>query len=135
MVINQSTASSTRWRGNNSTVTVTDAAGYASNTLTLAPFTIEASGNITTTPVTTPTNTTSGATVYKFYNPLNLGSQNADVTALQERLTSEGVYSGPVTGYYGALTEAAVKKYQGLHGLSQLGNVGPATRALLNSGI
>ncbi len=71
---------------------------------------------------------------YKFNNYLYLGLTNKDVKALQERLTSDGIYSGPITGYYGKLTEAAVKKYQAKHGLSQLGVVGPATRALLNSG-
>jgi hypothetical protein len=151
----------------NCTVTVTDAAGYASNTLTLSPFTVQMDSNPTTT-LTTPastgtstslqstissltaqiqaaqaqlaalnggTTTTTTSTSYKFYNPLKLGSTGADVTALQQRLASEGIYSGPVTGYYGALTEAAVKKYQGLHSLQQLGNVGPGTRADLNSGL
>ncbi len=92
-------------------------------------------GSVTvTTPVTTTTNTPSTYS-YKFYTPLDIGSSGTDVTALQERLTSEGMYSGPITGYYGALTQAAVKQYQGLHSLSQLGNVGPGTRALLNSGV
>ncbi len=72
------------------------------------------------------------STAYKFYNPLNVGSKGADVNELQKRLTAEGVYSGPVTGYYGSLTQTAVKKYQAKYGLSQLGNVGPATRAALN---
>jgi len=74
----------------------------------------------------------SGSTVYKFYNPLMLGSKGADVSELQKRLTAEGVYSGPITGYYGSLTEAAVKKYQTQRNIDQLGNVGPATRAALN---
>ncbi len=84
--------------------------------------------------VVNSTSTASSAvsTVYKFYNPLNIGSKGTDVTELQKRLTAEGVYSGPVTGYYGSLTQTAVKKYQVKYGLSQLGNVGPATRAMLN---
>jgi peptidoglycan hydrolase-like protein with peptidoglycan-binding domain len=65
---------------------------------------------------------------------LTLGYQDAQVTALQQRLTALGVYSGPVTGYYGALTEQAVIKYQAAHGLSQTGAVGPATRTALNAG-
>ena len=69
---------------------------------------------------------------YKFYNPLVYGDKGDEVTELQNRLTAEGVYSGPVTGYFGSLTEAAVKKYQTMHGLTPLGNVGPGTRAELN---
>ncbi len=72
------------------------------------------------------------ASSYKFTNPLKLGDKNADVTQLQERLTTEGVYSGPVNGSFGPLTEAAVKKYQTQHGLTPLGSVGPGTRAALN---
>jgi ferredoxin len=69
---------------------------------------------------------------YKFQNPIKLGDKNSDVTELQKRLTSEGVYSGPITGLYGPLTEAAVKKYQTRHNLTPLGSVGPGTRAALN---
>ncbi len=69
---------------------------------------------------------------YRFNNPLALGSTGTDVTELQKRLTTEGVYTGPITGTFGPLTEAAVQKYQSQHGLSQLGNVGPGTRAALN---
>jgi len=77
----------------------------------------------------------SGSTVgdgYKFYNPLVIGDSGSGVTELQKRLTVEGVYSGPINGNFGPLTQAAVKKYQSIHGLDQLGNVGPATRAALN---
>jgi peptidoglycan hydrolase-like protein with peptidoglycan-binding domain len=46
-----------------------------------------------------------------------------------------GLYSGPVTGYFGPLTKAAVVKFQGLHGIKpQSGFVGPLTRAVLNQG-
>lgn len=69
---------------------------------------------------------------YKFYNYLTVGSTGQGVTELQNRLTIEGVYTGPITSRYGALTETAVEKYQGLHGIQQLGVVGPATRAMLN---
>jgi Putative peptidoglycan binding domain len=95
-------------------------------------------GALTATPVYTTTVapvTSSANTSYKFYNPLLIGDSGVDVTALQERLTTEGVYSGPITGFFGALTEAAVKAFQTNHGLSPLGNVGPNTRALLNSGL
>lgn len=71
---------------------------------------------------------------YIFNDPLYAGMTSTEVLALQERLTAEGVYSGPHTGFYGPLTVTAVKAYQAKVGLAQLGNVGPGTRAALNSG-
>jgi N-acetylmuramoyl-L-alanine amidase len=51
---------------------------------------------------------------------------------LQKRLATEGLYTGPVTGYFGPLTETAVKAYQTKNGLDPAGIVGPKTRAVLN---
>ncbi len=65
---------------------------------------------------------------------LEIGSTGLDVTALQNHLTSLGLYSGPITGKYGGLTMAAVKKYQAKLGLKQVGVVGPATLEALNRG-
>lgn len=93
---------------------------------------ISVSGSSYSAPSSTNPSTPSGSTSYKFNNPLKLGDEGTEVTELQKRLTSEGVYSGPITGYYGSLTVSAVKAYQVLHGLSPLGNVGPGTRAALN---
>ena len=92
---------------------------------------INVSGSSYTAPSTTNPSTSSGSS-YKFNNPLKLGDEGTEVTELQKRLTSEGVYSGPITGYYGSLTVSAVKAYQVLHNLSPLGNVGPGTRSALN---
>ena len=58
-----------------------------------------------------------------------------DVTALQKLLKADGLYSGPITGYFGAQTKTAVELFQKKHGLSQIGSVGPATRGLLNKGL
>lgn len=116
----------------NCTVTVTDAAGYASNVLSIPSFTV--SGSAVAASVPAATQTSASIDSYKFVNFLGIGSTGIDVTELQERLTAEGIYSGPITGYYGSLTAAAVKTYQGLHGLDQFGYVGPGTRADLNSG-
>lgn len=69
-----------------------------------------------------------------FTETLTLGTQDAQVTALQERLVSLGFLSGAPTGYYGSLTQAAVSKYQTAHGLTATGSVGPGTRAALNAG-
>ena len=88
-------------------------------------------GSIAAT-INQPTKVVSTASNYSFTKALKLGSSGTEVTRLQEKLKTEGVYSGPVTGYYGNLTVAAVKKYQKLNGLSQLGSVGPGTREALN---
>jgi len=84
------------------------------------------------TPATTTT-TASTASALKFTRPLTLGSEGVEVTELQKRLTARGEYSGPITGYFGPMTKAAVKVYQSKHGLAQLGSVGPGTRAALNA--
>ena len=121
---------------NNCTVTVTDLAGNVSNTLHLSAFTVSTSGTISAPAISASPSQTSisgvEATGYKFTVPLERGSSGNAVTQLQLRLTKEGVYSGPITGYFGPLTEAAVKSYQTAHGLQPLGNVGPGTRAALN---
>jgi len=64
-----------------------------------------------------------------------LNVADVDVTALQQRLKADGIYSGPVTGYFGSQTKAAVETYQKKHGLTPLGVIGPGTRDLLNKGI
>ena len=69
-----------------------------------------------------------------FTELLTIGSQDAQVTALQRRLISLGFLSGSATGYYGSLTEQAVMKYQTAHGIAATGSVGPATRTALNTG-
>jgi peptidoglycan hydrolase-like protein with peptidoglycan-binding domain len=72
---------------------------------------------------------------YTFTQYLYNGSSGPQVTALQQRLTDDGLYNGPIIGNYGPLTETAVKAYQKKHDINPLGVVGPATRALLNEGI
>ena len=123
----------------NCTITVVDGVGYSSNILNIAPFTIStgststiSASSQTVAPPSTPTTTSNSIYNYKFYNPLKVGSKGNDVLALQKRLNAEGVYFGPYTGTFGSLTQAAVKKYQKAHGLSQLGSVGPGTRSALN---
>ncbi len=82
---------------------------------------------------TAPTKATDiGGYKYTFKTYLTLGSTGTAVTELQKRLTAEKVYTGPITGKFGAQTLAGVKKLQAKYKISQLGVVGPATRALLN---
>lgn len=69
---------------------------------------------------------------FVFTSFLGVGSVGNEVTELQKRLTEIGMYAGPITGRFGALTEAAVKKFQKARGINQAGYVGPSTRAALN---
>lgn len=62
---------------------------------------------------------------------LQRGSRGSAVTQLQNRLQAVGVYSGPVTGYYGQLTEAAVRRFQQTKGLTVNGIAGSTTLAAL----
>jgi len=71
---------------------------------------------------------------YLYMGVTPLGTSNPDVAALQQRLVKDGFFSGPVTGYFGPLTKAALEAYQTKYGLSAIGVVGPATRNLLNEG-
>lgn len=69
---------------------------------------------------------------FVFINNLGIGSVGNDVVELQKRLKFEGVYFGPVTGYYGQLTFEGVKAYQARNNIEQVGVVGPVTRVKLN---
>lgn len=72
---------------------------------------------------------------YQFLNPLQAGSKGTDVIELQKHLIAEGLYTGSITGYYGAQTKTAVQAFQTKYGLQPLGTVGPGTRAALNKGL
>jgi len=74
-----------------------------------------------------------GIATFNFTANLQLGMQGDAITELQKRLTAEGVYSGPITGYFGPLTLGGVKAYQKKYGISQTGTVGPLTRGQLNA--
>lgn len=140
----------------NCTITVMDAAGNISNQLVVSPFTVGVATAIT--PASSSSDLTAeiqslqsqlaqlqvqangsangnnAVTSYNFTEFMNVGSQDAQVTALQRRLTADGFYSGPITGFYGSLTQAAVEKFQSAHGITVKGYVGPSTRAALNAG-
>lgn len=66
---------------------------------------------------------------------LYLGMRGEEVKILQEFLQKNkfGISDdGPVTGYFGKVTEAAVKKFQIANNLDPVGFVGQKTRALIN---
>lgn len=55
-----------------------------------------------------------------------------DISQLQAYLIVEGVYpEALITGYFGPATQRAVRAFQAKYGLTQVGRVGPATRAKL----
>ncbi len=66
------------------------------------------------------------------YYTITIGAQDTDVGEIQQRLYELG-YIDKVTNYFGTLTEAAVKKFQKLNGLSEDGKVGKNTREMLYS--
>lgn len=54
---------------------------------------------------------------------LCLGSRNDQVRALEQRLNTLDLYSGPMDGMFGGSVESGVKQYQKEHGLVPDGNV------------
>lgn len=65
---------------------------------------------------------------------LRRNSQGLMVRHWQDFLRQMGHFQGPSTGFYGPLTEAAVKRFQQAMGLRADGIVGPATwRAFLRT--
>lgn len=63
---------------------------------------------------------------------LMFGDSGDRVSALQRRLADLGYYNGPISGYYGELTEAAVSDFQESQGLTVDGVVGSGTWNALN---
>jgi hypothetical protein len=86
---------------------------------------------------TAPVSTAGGSSVtgdgYVFTTFMEEGDSGAQITELQERLAALGLFSVEPTGYFGSVTKAAVVQFQAAHGIDQVGYVGPATRAALNS--
>lgn len=67
---------------------------------------------------------------------LKYGAWHKSVYMLQTILTKEGYYTGPITGYYGVLTKAAVQSYQKARGiLPNNGLVDSATALALTNAV
>ncbi len=73
-------------------------------------------------------------TELKFTKALSRGATGDEVKQLQEFLKQfPDIYpKGLVTGYFGPLTEAAVRKFQENHDIETIGVVGPKTLSKLN---
>jgi peptidoglycan hydrolase-like protein with peptidoglycan-binding domain len=79
---------------------------------------------------------TTSLSVSIFSRSLGIGASGPDVSALQTALEQKGFLTMPpaaATGYFGALTAAAVSAYQTSAGLPPVGVFGPLTRAKLIS--
>ncbi len=70
----------------------------------------------------------------KLMRTLKLGDASGDVTLLQQVLATDStIYpEGKVTGFFGPMTAAAVKRFQEKSGLEKVGHVGPKTMEKLN---
>jgi peptidoglycan hydrolase-like protein with peptidoglycan-binding domain len=81
--------------------------------------------------VHTGTTTTTGTTTKVFSRTLRKGARGSDVKTLQTWLTDLG-YGIPVTGYFGTMTQKAVKSFQSVHDLHPVtGTVGRITAGTL----
>ena len=65
------------------------------------------------------------------YQPLRYGDQSELVSAIQQRLSDLGYYSGKISGNFLDGTRAAVKRFQRDYGLAESGEVDGETEALL----
>jgi len=70
----------------------------------------------------------------RLINQLKPGMTSEEVKLLQEILaTDPDIYpQGHITGYYGKLTEKAVKRFQKIAGIEQVGLLGPKTLSKIN---
>ena len=75
---------------------------------------------------------------FVFGQDLYYGMTSSEIKCLQQFLANLGPEIYPeklITGYYGPLTMAAVKRYQTLKGIISTGYFGPLTRAAVKQGI
>lgn len=112
-----------------STVATICGSGSSCATLSISVAAPVSTGGSTGSTVASPP-VSSGYTFTEYLAP---GKQDAEVLQLQKTLAAQGYFTHVATGYYGAVTEAAVIKFQAAHGIEQLGVVGPSTRAALNA--
>jgi hypothetical protein len=101
--------------------------------VTPQPIPVATSSVIATATATETTSTPTTAPVYKFVSILQKGMRGEGVLELQKRLAKEGFFAVSPTGYFGAITETALKAYQRAKGIATVGILGPITRASLNS--
>jgi hypothetical protein len=120
------------------------AASISGSTLTVvgkaygtSMVTVCQSGNATCLPITFMVNQTTVPVgtggPHTFNDDLWFGQTSSEVTELQKVLISQDYLSSSATGYFGSMTQDAIRKYQAAKGISTTGYVGPLTRAALNN--
>lgn len=77
--------------------------------------------------------TTSGGFCHRWNTDLTVGSTGADVTALNQALTSSGIDTTGNTSFFSENNAGDVVSFQSRYGIRQTGYVGPMTRAKLNA--
>lgn len=130
--------------GTATNVTITPSSGTCASTSNSGGTSIRTvassskSSDVATPPVNPATLTTnlpsvSSSASLVFNKNLARGSKGEDVRNLQRILAQDkAVYpEGLVSGFFGLITERAVKKFQAKYSLPQVGAVGPITRQML----
>ena len=69
---------------------------------------------------------------FLFEEDLDRGDENIDVVYLQLCLTSQGIFTEVVNGYFGPVTKRGVEEFQTLMGIDAEGFVGEQSRKKLN---
>lgn len=70
---------------------------------------------------------------YQLTRDLRRGMSGEDVAVVQRLLKDLGFFTYPqITGYFGSITETAVKAFQRANGLAADGIIGPITRGVMN---
>lgn len=92
-------------------------------------------------PVSTPQAAVQATVCPAITRALAVGARGSDVTALQTFLKARGYFNDEATGYFGALTQAAVQRMQAANNIVSSGTaestgygmLGPRTRALITN--
>ena len=113
--------------------------GGGGSAASYAPTVPVQAGIAATVPATTPASSVAQPSAVAqavspvFNKDLVLGGKSSDVSKLQALLASDkSLYpEGIISGYFGALTKAAVIRFQKKYGLPQVGRAGPMTRQKL----
>ena len=79
------------------------------------------------------TNSNNAPTINNEESILKRGSSGEKVKLIQEQLRELGTYKGPITGFFGPLTEIGVKEFQRLNNLTPDGIVGKNTQVAINN--
>ncbi len=117
------------------TINIPSSGGGGSRNIPAIPAAPEISPAVPATP-TVPARLVGqvlGAETFNFTKTLRRGMRDSDVGELQKQLRSEGFFTYPTnTGFFGSVTQVAVKAFQAKYGIKQIGIVGPITRKQLN---